>query len=668
MRPPEQDHLNPMKHRTEFKRLLEAGKIGGLQLKNRMVMASMGTRLAGVWGDVNDATVAWYARRARGGAGLITVEATHVAAALFPVRGVVRMLRADDDCFCPGLFALAEAVHDAGAKISIQLSVGRAASTGSLWMPGLCDLQGLAGMAPSSVTFPGGVTPREMTIEEIKRTIELFGKAAARVKRVGFDAIELHAHFHSIPGCFLSPQFNKRTDEYGGNFENRLRFVLDIVRSMRERVGTGFPLMVKYSIDELVPGGRDLQDGLAIARSLESNGVDAIVVSQGQAGSKHIPYAPLYWAEGYMVPLAEALKKAVTIPVIVGGRLGDPALAERVLEEGKADFISLGRPLIADPDLPKKVRQGHPGEIRRCVADNWCFEIFGSAEMRCTLNAAAGRELSYEEIKPAERKKTVVIVGAGPAGMEAARVAGLRGHKVLLVEQAEALGGGELALAAAAPHKDVFKDISDYYAESFRTLTNVKVMLKKKATVDSIVKAKPDAVIIATGGKSLIPNIPGVDGTHVVTAFDVLGNKTRIEGKTVIVCGGNAVGCETASYLAKQGNQVTIVEMLDTIGADIEPNSMSALSDELALDRVSIVTGKKVVAITDNAVIVTDRQGNQTALQMDVAVLAVGVEPVNDLAAALAGQVEELYVIGDAKKPAKIHDAVAEAFVLAFNL
>ncbi|MFH1123982.1 MAG: FAD-dependent oxidoreductase [Pseudomonadota bacterium] len=657
-----------MKYQTDFRKLLEPGTIGALQLQNRMVMASMGTRLAGVWGEVNDATIAWYARRAQGGAGLITVEATHVAAALFPVRGVVRMLRADDDCYCPGLFALTEAVHDAGARISIQLSVGRAASTGSLWMPGLGDIQEMVGMAPSAVTFPCGVKPREMTTKEIKQTIELFGKAAARVKKVGFDAIELHAHFHSIPGCFLSPQFNKRTDEYGGSFENRLKFVLEIMSTMRERVGTGFPLIVKYSIDEFVPGGRDIKDGLAIAQSLEEKGIDGIVVSQGQAGSKQIPYAPLYWPEGYMVPLAEALKKVLTIPVIVGGRLGDPVLAEQVLKEGKADFISMGRPLIADPDLPKKVQEGQIRAIRRCVADNWCFEIFGKAEMRCTLNAAAGRELKYGEIKPAVRTKRVVIVGAGPAGMEAARVAGLRGHKVVLYEKAEGLGGGELTLATAAPHKEVFKDISNYYAEIFKTLTNVKVMLRKEATVDSILKGKPDVVIIATGGKSFIPNIPGVDRSNVLTAFDVLGNKARVDGKMVIVCGGNAVGCETASYLAKQRNRVMIVEMLDTLGADIETNCMSALKDELAQDRVSIITGKRVEAITDNAVIVTDRNGNRTVLQMDIAVLALGVEPVNDLAAALSGKVKELYVIGDAKKPAKIHDAVADAFVLAFNV
>jgi 2,4-dienoyl-CoA reductase-like NADH-dependent reductase (Old Yellow Enzyme family)/thioredoxin reductase len=656
-----------MENEADFRKLLQPGKIGRLALPNRMVMASMGTRLAGVWGEVNDATLEWYARRARGGVGLVTVEATHVAAALFPVRGVIRMLRADDDCYCPGLSALAEIVHQAGARISIQLSVGRAASAGSLWMPGLGDIQDTPGMAPSPVTFPGGMKPREMTIEEIRQTIELFGKAAARVKKVGFDAVELHAHFHSIPGCFLSPLFNKRTDEYGGSFENRLRFVLEIIGSMRQRVGPGFPLMVKYSIDEYVPGGRDLNDGLAIAQRFEQAGVDAIVVSQGQAGSKQVPYAPLYWPEGYMVPLAEALKKVVKLPVIVGGGLGDPVRAEQVLAEGKADFISMGRPLIADPDLPRKVRQGRIREIRHCIGDNWCFEIFGKSEMRCTLNAAAGREVRYGEVKPAERKKKVVIVGAGPAGMEAARVAGLRGHQVLLYEKRKALGDGQLALASAAPHKGILQSISVYYGEAFKELPNVKVRLGKEATVETILKGKPDTVIIATGGKSFIPDIPGVDRRHVVTAFDVLANKAEIEGKTVVVCGGNAVGCETASYLAKRNNRVTIVEMMESIGADIEMTSLSALRDELQRDNVTIVTGEKVDAFTESGVAVTDHKGNRTVLP-DMAVLALGVAPVNDLATELAGKVEEIYSIGDARKPAKIHDAVSDAFVLAYHL
>jgi 2,4-dienoyl-CoA reductase-like NADH-dependent reductase (Old Yellow Enzyme family)/thioredoxin reductase len=656
-----------MKAKTSFERLMAPGRIATLSLKNRIVMASMGTRLAGLWGEVNDATIAWYAARARGGVSLVTVEATHVAAALFPVRGVIRMTRADDDSFCSGLFALAETVHLAGAKIGIQLSVGRAASTGSQWLPGAGDLEPMVGLAPSAVPFPGGVVPRAMTVEEIHRTVEMFGKAAARVKRVGFDSIELHAHFHSIAGCFLSPLTNQRTDEYGGSFENRLRFVLEIVAAMRENVGPGFPLLIKYSIDECVPGGRDLAQGLEIARCLELAGVDAIVVSQGQIGARSIPYAPLYWPPGYMVPLAEALKSAVKIPVIVGGQLGDPALAERVLAEGKADFIYLGRPLIADPEWADKVREGRSNEIRRCQADNWCFEIFGKGEMRCGVNAEAGKEL-HAELKPAPVPKKILIVGAGPAGMEAARVAGLRGHRVILYEKSPMLGGGGLRLAAAPSHKEKLFTLADYYASQFRRLPNVEIRLKNEVTAAEVIKAKADAVIVATGGKALVPGIKGIDNPQVTTAFAVLGGEAKIEGKRVVVYGGNGVGCETAEFLARRNNHVTIVEMRDRVGIDVEPVSMLALSDEMASRGVEILTGTKVVAIGKRSVTVVDREGKETKLSADRVVLAVGVVPDDDLVPQLTGKVRVLYTIGDAQKPARIHDAVAAAYALAATL
>ena len=657
-----------MMAKTSFERLLAPGKIGGLTIKNRIVMSSMGSRMAGVWGEVNDATIAWYAARARGGAGLVTVEATHVAAALYPVRGVIRMTRADDDCFCTGLFALAETVHQAGAKIGVQLSIGRAAGTGSQWMPGLGDLSPMVGPAPSAVPFPGGVVSRAMTVEEIHRTVEMFGKAAARVKRVGFDAIELHGHFHSIAGCFLSPLLNKRTDEYGGNFEKRLRFVLEIIAAMRANVGPHFPLLVKYSIDECVAGGRDLAEGLAIARRLEEAGVDGIVVSQGQVGARSIPYAPLYWPAGYMVPLAEALKKAVKIPVIAGGQLGDPVLAEQVLSEGKADFIYLGRPLIADPEWGKKVREGRSHEIRRCLADNWCFEVFGKAEMRCTVNAVAGKELACGELKPAEASKKILIVGAGAAGMEAARVAGLRGHQVTLYEKTKMLGGGELRLAAGPSHKEAFLRIADYYASQFAKLPNVKVMLGKEATAAALIKGKADVVIVATGGKALVPPIKGVESSLVTTAFAVLGGEEKIAGKRVVVCGGNAVGCETAEVLAKRGNRVTLVEMLDRVGIDIEPVCMLALSGEMAACEVEILTGNKVVAIAKKGVTVADKEGKKRTLPADRVVLALGVAPVNELVSQLTGKVPALYTIGDADKPAKVHDAIAAGYALAATL
>jgi len=252
--------------------------------------------------------------------------------------------------------------------------------------------------------------------------------------------------------------------------------------------------------------------------------------------------------------------------------------------------------------------------------------------------------------------------------MEAARVAALKGHQVLLYEKGGALGDGQLKLAAAPPHKDIFHRVPAYYQETFKALPNIKVELGKEVTVETVSREKPDAVIIATGGKSFIPSIPGVDGPNVVTAFDVLANKAEIKGKRVIVCGGNALGCETANHLAKRNNTVTIVEMVDSIGADIDLNSLSALKDELEQDHVTILTGKRVEAISHNGVTVSDKEGNKSVLPMDMAVLALGVEPVNALAAELEGKVKELYTIGDAKKPARIHDAVSDGFFLAFHL
>jgi len=657
-----------MNNQSNFLKLLEPGMIGNLQIKNRMIMASMGTRLAGIWGEITDSCLEWYITRARGGVGMVTVEASHVAANLFPVRGVVRMPRVDDDCYCPGLYTLAEAVHNADSKISIQLSVGRAASAGSLWTPGLSDIQPAAGKAPSAITFPDGNQPQEMSLQEIQQTVQMYGKAATRLKKVGFDAVELHAHFHSIPGCFMSPLFNKRTDQYGGSFENRLRFILEIVSCIRQNVGIGFPILVKYSINEFISGGRDLKEGVSIARRLQENGVDGIVVSQGQAGSQQVPYAPLYWPPGYMVPLAEALKKEITIPVIAGGRLGDPILAEQVLTSGKADFISLGRPLIADPDLPRKVIQGKTSTIRFCIADNWCFEIFGKAEMRCTLNVAAGQELRYGEIKPADVAKKVLIVGAGPAGMEAARVAGLRGHQVWLYEKGTSLGDGQLRLAAVAKHKEIFNSIASYYTEIYKEMPNVTVSLGQEVTSENILKMKPDTVIIATGGKALVPSMPGVNRKNVITAFEVLSGRINIENKNVVICGGNAVGCETASFLASKGNSVSIVEVLHNVGTDIEPVSLAALLEELKQFQVKILTGRKVESFTDAGVQVVDKTGIRTFLPMDYAVLALGVSPVNELAAALQGKVPEVYVVGDARKPGKIHDAITDGFMIALNI
>jgi len=654
-----------------FTKLFDPGRIGTMELKNRIVMPPMCTRYCGPWGEVTDALIEWYVRRARGGAGLIAVEVAHTATAIETLRYTTRMLRADDDCYFPGLFQLAEAVHDAGAKIALQLQVGtgiRAAS--GPWNPlGREYMEEETQVAASKVPSPIlGRRVRELTVPEIEKMVELTGHAARRSKQVGFDAIEINAHGGYLISGFMSPYFNRRRDQYGNNLDGRLRFLLEIIDSVRENVGPAFPLIVKYAVEEAIEGGRDVQEGQLVAERLQRRGVDAISVSIGTVGAKIGAMAPMYFPEGFMVHLAEALKKVVKIPLILSGRLGNPVLAEQVLREEKADFIGLGRPLIADPDWPKKLFEGRRKEIRRCLSCNECTKvtIMNKGPLRCAVNAVAGREREYETIKPTPRAKKVVIVGAGPAGMEAARVAALRGHKVTLFEKTNELGGGQLRLAATPPHKEELRYIVDYYSEIFKQLNNIRVNLGKEVVAQDILAENPDVVIVATGAEPLIPIIPGVDEANVVTFFDVLAAKKNIGG-TVAVIGGGSIGCETANFLANQGKQVTIVEMLDSVATDMESRVWLALRNELAKSKVQILTGARLHAISNGGAIIIDKGGGETLLKTDTIILACGRKPIKTLAKELS-KVKELYTIGDAKEPRNIRNAIGEGYTLAYQI
>jgi 2,4-dienoyl-CoA reductase-like NADH-dependent reductase (Old Yellow Enzyme family)/thioredoxin reductase len=661
-----------MNYEVNFKGLFEPGKIGTMELRNRLLMPPMCTRLCGLWGEVTDALIEWYVRRARGGAGLIVVEVTHTATAQEPLRFTTRMPRADDDSYFPGLFQLAEAVHDAGAKIGIQLTVGTGIRAGSgPWIPlGREYLEENVLIAPSEIASPMvGRRVREITIEEIGKMVQLIGHAAKRVKQVGFDAIEINAHGGYLISEFISPYFNKRPDQYGGNLDGRLRFLLEIIDSIRENVGPEFPLIVKYAIAEAIDGGRDVKEGQIIAQRLQHRGVNAISVSVGSKGAKWGAMGSMYFPEGYMTPLAEALKEVIQIPVILSGRLGNPVLADKVLKEGKADFIGLGRPLIADPDWPKKVAEGRVKHIRQCIACNDCSKVavLSKGPLRCAVNATAGREREYESIVPAERVKKVVIIGAGPAGMEAARVAALRGHRVTLYERTNELGGGQLKLASVPPHKEVLKYIVDYYSEMFKGLNNIQIKLGETVTAQDIVKEKPDAVIVATGAEPLIPEVPGCDKANVATVFDVVAGKARVNG-TAIVVGGGSVGCETANFLAKQGKQVTIVEMQDFVPTDMERRVWLALSDELSKFGVGIITGVKLDAVTNEGAIVIDKNRHKTLLKAEKIVLACGMKPANALAKEFSVNVKELYIIGDAKQPRTIRNAISDGYIVAHDI
>ena len=379
-----------------FEYLLKPGKIGQLQLDNRIVMLPMGTVLCGVWGEVTNELIDWYARRAIGGAGLIIVEVCMASTAIDPVRLISRILRADDDCYIPGLACLADAVHENGAKIGIQLTPGGGAqASGGHWLPGLQGVKDVTLVSPSGVPAYGVAQhgkvrkPVELSVKEIEKCIELCSDSALRVKKAGFDLIDIHAHEGYLIAQFLSPYFNKRTDEYGGNLYKRCRFLLKIIEGMRTAVGNDLAITVKYSIDEFIEGGRDIEESKIIAQKLQDAGVDGISCSLGVYGSKVPPVPPYYIPRGSLVYLTEAIKSVVSIPVMAVGRLDDAKLSEDILSHGKADFIGIGRGLIADPDWPKKIASGNIDNIRKCIACNECrVAIHTPHPIRCAVNAS----------------------------------------------------------------------------------------------------------------------------------------------------------------------------------------------------------------------------------------------------------------------------------------
>ncbi len=693
-----------MSAKDDFRKLLEPGKIGSLELKNRIIMPAMGSRFGGVWGEVNDIIVEYYRRRARGGCGLIMVESVLAATAIDPLRTTVRDLRADDTCYISGLALLAEAIHEEGAKAGIQLSPGGGVQAmGGPWLPGLQGVRETEPVSPSGI-FIGerAVKPRVLAIEEIQKIVDLCGRSAWNVKRAGFDLIEIHAHGGYLIHEFLSPFFNKRTDNYGGSFDNRCRFLLEIVASMRKAVGPDLPLQVKYSIEDFLPGGWDMKQSLLLAQKLEAAGVDSLGISSGIHKAKMPATPPYCYPRGIYVPFAEAIKKVVSIPVVVGGRINDPELAEKVLREGKADFICEGRAVIADPDWPQKVSEGQIAEIRPCLACNECRQRGHDLKpIRCTVNAVAGRERNYNVIEPAAVKKKVLIAGGGPAGMEAARIAALRGHEVILCERHGALGG--LMLLGGVHNEEITAFVNWITAQIGKLPIDVR--LKTEVTPALVKEIKPDAVILAIGGTFVSLKVPGIDRKNVFSSHDLLNlmngipvNKGGLMSslgpllpfakkainastvrllmgsnfpikKDVAVIGGQFPGCSLALLLNQKGKKVTLIEETDHIGNSMEENTMTVLKDEIALGNVKVLTSSKVDEITDKGVAVIDGTGNKTLVEVDTVIVALELAPTSsNLAAELRDKVKKVYMIGDAKSFRRIPEAVSEGFMTAYHL
>ncbi|MFH1647370.1 MAG: FAD-dependent oxidoreductase [Chloroflexota bacterium] len=629
---------------TQFKKLFEPGKIGRMLIKNRVVMAPMGTNYCRNKGYISQRIIDYYEARARGGAGLLIIEGMAVESR---ARRRFTELSLANDSYIPGLRRLVEAVHKRGARIAPQL-LHRGQQARSI-------VTGQPPVSPSPFSITGGEIPHELTVDEIDEIVGRFAAAANRAKEAGCDGVELHAAHIYLISQFLSPAANKRTDRYGGTLENRARFFMEIIRAIRKAVGPDYPVWCRITAQEYgIESGITLEETKQVVRMAEEAGLDAINVSifgYGVFDPVSLPDVP-----GAELPLAAEIKKVVHVPVIAVGWL-NPEVGERALEEGLADFICIGRRLLADPEIVVKARSGGIEDIRPCIGCRECMQstALNHEPVHCVVNASLGRERQYR-IKPAPKKKRVIVVGGGPAGLEAARVAALRGHNVVLFEKDDRLGG-MLNLAALPPYKEPLSELSRYLARQV-TKAGVEVRLGSETTAEFIIQSRPDAVVVANGGIPLFPRIRGINKSNVLTAVDVLAGKATA-GKNAVIIGGGLVGCETGLFLAVRGHVVTIVEVLEDLASDMEVAAVRRrLLAGLAENGVRQFTGTECEEITGSGLTVTTKEGKQEDIRASTIIIAAGFKPRPELFRSLRGMVPELHHIGDSYQPARIREAI----------
>lgn len=627
-------------------------RFGRLEVRNRLIMTGMAGHMAPADGSVTDREIAFYERRARGGVGLAVVGAAYVHPG---GRFSNDQLGIHTDAHIDGYRRLAQAIRRHGAIASIQLHhAGRQTNS---------RVTGERLIAPSAVACPvKQEVPHALSVEEIAEVVEWFGQGARRVREAGFDAVEIHCAHGYLPAQFLSPRANKRTDEYGGPLDRRFRFVGEIIARVKRETGD-MPLSVKISGHEFdEEGGLTLDETPLIAQRLEAAGVDLVAISAG-AAPYYMTVPNMSLPRGCYVELARAVKAKVSMPVSAVGRINTPELAEQILAAGDADMISMGRPLIADPDLPNKALHGERDDLVVCIGCNKGCHDPGRSDRAtaCLLNAETGFELDLH-LEPAAVRQQVLVVGGGPGGLEAARVAAWRGHEVTLCER-EDYWGGRLHLGTLAPDKQEYQVGIDHLVAQCHK-HGVRMQLGVEVTPAMVAALAPDVVVVATGAEPLVPPIPGLDQPNVVLADHYLQGRATV-GHRVMVLGGGAVGSEVAHMLAEHGHDVVVVEMLDYWGHGMPPDAKWHMQRHFTKLPVEICLESKVLKV-EGSTVVAERDGESvTWTGIETVVVCAGARPNQTLIDAIRSIAPAVEVIGDAVQPRSGLEAIAEGYRVA---
>ncbi|SCZ06250.1 oxidoreductase [Alkaliphilus peptidifermentans] len=644
----------------KYKYLFSKGKIGKLELKNRIVMPAIGTGLAGVAGEASDDIIRYYEERAKGGCGLIITEITRIDDE-YGV-GCAPQLTLTKPYHIPKLQKLIRTIHKYDSKIFVQLHHPGREGHASL-------IEGRQIVAPSAIMCKVvQEMPRELTTSEIEGLVKKFVTGAKMAQMAGADGVELHAAHGYLINQFISPYTNKRNDKYGGHFVNRMRFITEMILGIKHICGADFPISVRIDGDEFLEGGLKIEDAIKVARYLESIGIDAINVSAGTYETSLTIIEPISFPQGWKRHLAQAIKNAVKIPVIAVNVVRKPEFAESLIKEGTVDFVGVGRGQLADPEWGIKAMEGRDQEIRPCISCLHCIEELGKGGcVKCGVNPRMGRELEFDGFKEDGKGRIVAVIGAGPAGMEAARILALRGFKPVVFEKENQVGG-QLQLANKPPLKEKINWLIESMAFQLESL-NVEIRLNTEANIEVIKELDAYAVFVATGASPIIPLIEGVKGKSVCTAVEILNGKIKPAGENVAVIGSGMTGLETAELLAASGNNVSVVEMQSEIGGGIYKVNLYDVMQRLGKYGVEMLPSHKLVSISDYQITLFNTITNQSILKpIDRVVLSLGVKSNKEMIVSLEEKFDIVRIIGDSGKPGRIAEAIREGFEKAYVL